>query len=250
MAFAKRKIIEIVNDNYICASLLDVYGIEFYRYPEHTLQQVCQERKMDLSLIANKLMKAKNFYADTTIETLEASPISKVIEYLKNTHRLYVRYKLPYIARLIQNIDLQLFDCKEVAQDLKFIFPHFQQEFTAHILEEENKIFSYIQRLQNRVNNGFDLIRAFYDIEHNEIAAVAKHHLEDDDDMAGIRELTDNYAVNPCTGIYTKTLYAELLAFETDLKKHAQIENKVLFPKAICLENTLKQRIEKKARWN
>ncbi len=43
----QKKINELVNENYVYASVLHYFGIKFYQYSEKTLEQVCQERGLN-----------------------------------------------------------------------------------------------------------------------------------------------------------------------------------------------------------
>jgi regulator of cell morphogenesis and NO signaling len=82
------------------------------------------------------------------------------------------------------------------------------------------------------------------------IQAFAQAHHADDDDMAGIRELTQNYATTASTPLIVKVLYAELQAFEEELKVHAAIEDELLLVKAQQLEHKVRQLVQEKARLN
>jgi regulator of cell morphogenesis and NO signaling len=54
--------------------------------------------------------------------------------------------------------------------------------------------------------------------------------------MQRIRELTHDYLPPPdACGTY-RTAFAELAAFDDDLHRHVHLENNVLFPQAVTLE--------------
>jgi regulator of cell morphogenesis and NO signaling len=66
---------------------------------------------------------------------------------------------------------------------------------------------------------------------------MEREHREVADELRIIRELTRGY-VAPEDGCATYTVcLAELARFERDLHRHVHLENNVLFPKAIELEN-------------
>ena len=54
-----------------------------------------------------------------------------------------------------------------------------------------------------------------------------------------LRALTSDYKVPPDACISYQTLYQALENFEKDLHQHIHLENNILFPKALELENTL-----------
>jgi regulator of cell morphogenesis and NO signaling len=54
-----------------------------------------------------------------------------------------------------------------------------------------------------------------------------------------IRMLTDNYNPPPDSCATFKLLYASLQAFEVDLHQHVNLENSILFSKALLLEREM-----------
>ena len=71
-----------------------------------------------------------------------------------------------------------------------------------------------------------------------------------DDEMRGIRTITKDYSLLPNTPLHVKVLYNELKDFEKSLITHARIENEILFPKAMALENKVKQLFFEKIKFN
>jgi regulator of cell morphogenesis and NO signaling len=119
-----------------------------------------------------------------------------------------------------------------------------------HIYEEEKEHFGFIERLKKAVEEGFSLSDMFFELQKHSIEHIMAEHLEDDDEMEGIRDLTANYALDGNTGLYTRVVYSELKAFENDLMVHSRVENEILFPKAWELEKTVFARIREKAQYN
>jgi regulator of cell morphogenesis and NO signaling len=77
--------------------------------------------------------------------------------------------------------------------------------------------------------------RPFGSIE-NPIRMMEREHRDAADELLAIRELTHDYAT-PDDGCTTYGVcMAELERFERDLHQHVHLENNVLFPRAIALE--------------
>ena len=75
-------------------------------------------------------------------------------------------------------------------------------------------------------------------------------HEAHDDEMEGIRKITLDYHTNASTPLHVKVIYSELIAFEKSLQTHARIENEILFPKGMVLENKVKGLIGEKIQFN
>jgi regulator of cell morphogenesis and NO signaling len=87
-------------------------------------------------------------------------------------------------------------------------------------------------------------------MERNSVQKFAMAHEKHDDEMEGIRRITKDYAQDSRTPLHIKVLYHELKEFEKSLITHARIENEILFPKAMSLENKVKKALEEISKWN
>jgi regulator of cell morphogenesis and NO signaling len=87
-------------------------------------------------------------------------------------------------------------------------------------------------------------------LEKSPVSLLSEAHDAHDDEMEGIRKLTKGYFLPEDAPISIKVLYNELQVFEKELSVHAQIEDRLLFPKAIELEKEVLRKIKKKIRNN
>ncbi|MEL6536809.1 MAG: iron-sulfur cluster repair di-iron protein, partial [Bacteroidota bacterium] len=107
--------------------------------------------------------------------------------------------------------------------------------------EEGDTLFGYIRLLQNFQNGSVSNGEMYYHMEQYSIQSFAIEHLVEDDEMLGLRRITQDYALLPEHKPLLRVLYQELQAFEQELQVHARIENEILFPKALMLERQARQ---------
>lgn len=227
------QVTELIKKYPALAKKLHYLGIHFYNYSEETLEEICRKRGVDASKVATILNETVRQEKPVMI-SLEEYPLELIIEYLKHNHYIFIKDRLPYLTHLIENYsgeDLL------VLEELKLIFPHFAQEFIAHIYEEEDTLFAYILWLKKvQKNKQQPLIKS----GSKSILEFEKEHHLHDDEMRGIRELTQNYVLKNNEDVHLKVILENLKNFGEELKNHAKIENNILFPKALDLENALK----------
>ena len=248
-ALKNKRIGDIVDQNNVRAYVLYYFGIKFYEYSEHTLEQVCREKSLRLEQVIRELeFPSENFREEEL--PLISYPIDLIIEYLKHAHFLFVKHKLPYIARLVESFKANHKDYELVEKDLKTVFPLFLEDFIHHIYEEEDTLFKYIkllERAQKKITNPSKL---YYMIERSSLQRFSMEHEAHDDEMEGIRRITKDYELKSDAPLHVKVIYSELIEFEKSLKTHARIENEILFPKAMELENKVKQSFFEKVKYN
>lgn len=243
-----RKITDIVDDNYVHASVLFYFGIEFYDYSQKTLEQVCNERGLNVDAVIKKLESVSGSSEQDL--SLREYPIELIIEYLKHTHYIFIKQKLPYIARLIENFETSHPCYSVIERDLKFVFPLFVEDFIHHIYEEEDTLFTYIAALNRYATKKENVSRVYYLLEKHSLQRYAVEHGEHDDEMRGIRRITNDYHCDRNTPLHVRVIFAELQALEKTLITHAKIENEILFPKALMLEKKVKTSFQTKIALN
>jgi len=235
VSFDKRKIADIVDNNYVNASVLYYFGISFFDYSEETLEQACRDKGLNVNVVVEKL-EANPSERPSSINGLQEYPIDLIVEYLKHTHYLFIKQKLPYLAKLISNMAVPLGRTAQIVEDLKFVFPLFVEDFIHHIYEEEDTLFSYVISLNDYIKGSKKPTQVYRQMENSSLQQFAIDHDEHDDEMEGIRKITKEYDTSGTIPLSLRVVYSELQALEKDLQTHARVENEILFPKALSLE--------------
>lgn len=241
MEISNKKITELVNENYVFAYVLYYFGIQFYEYSENTLEQVCLQKGLNVLQVVRSLESISNPIQPSQAP-VEQLPVDLVIEYLKHTHHLFIKQKLPYIARLIENLKPGV---TPLVKDLQIVFPLFVEDFIHHIYEEEDTLFTYISLLAASLKKKVNTSKLFLEMEKHSLQKCAMEHDTHDDEMQGIRKITNGYALDSHIGLHLRVVFAELKDFEKELKLHARIENEILFPKALALEEEVRRMLRR-----
>lgn len=223
----------LINENFIYARVLHYFGVEFYESRSKTLKEICDENAIDRAQLVAMLAKAENRRSPEYLE-LKAYPAVLIIAYLKHAHQVFVKDKLPYLARLIN--DLDAVNDHPVKEDLKTVFPLFVNDFVHHIHEEEDHLFSHIHILEKFLKTNQNRQKVQKMTQSFSIQEFALQHNHSDNEMKGIRGITNNYSTDEIDDLKLKVIFKELQAFDKELDVHANIENDILFPKALNLE--------------
>lgn len=245
---SNRKITELVNENYVYGYILYYLGIQFYNYSEKTLEEACREQGLNVKKVIKNL-EALNSQSEEQDIALKKYPVHLIIEYLIHAHYKFVKKRLPYLARLIENIPEDK-EINPVINDLKFVFPIFVEDFIQHIYMEEDTLFHYINLLDKASRKEGNLWEVYSKMEKFSIQQFAIEHDVHDDDMEGITQITDNFKMGESDHLLLKVALSELKNFQSELSIHAKIENEILFPKALELEKKVKNIIRGKIRHN
>ncbi len=129
---------QVVNENYVYARALHYLGIDFFEASDRKLKEICKERGLERQQVI------KTFYEFDScnrfsFEELKSYPIELLTEYLKHSHHIFIKDKLPYIVHLVKKCNHN--------EGLKDLLPEFVEDFIKHIYEEEDSTFKYIELL-------------------------------------------------------------------------------------------------------
>jgi len=240
VALKDRRIGDLVDQDNVRAHVLYYFGIRFYEYSEQTLGEVCLKKGLKVEQVTRELESPGANFREADLPLI-SYPIDLIIEYLKHAHFLFVKHKLPYIGRLVESFSPNDPRFDPVAKDLKILFPLFLEDFIHHIYEEEDTLFKYIKLLDRASAGMYNPGKLYIMMERCSLQKCAMEHEAHDDEMAGIRKITNDYHLTKDSPLHVKVIYSELTNFEKNLQTHARIENEILFPKAMALESKVKQ---------
>lgn len=150
-----------------------------------------------------------------------------ILEYLKKSHRYYLQKKLPEMENLILGLSHNA--THTISKVLELFFVKFSNELREHIAFEEKYLFPYIQALI------LDESLPHEDFKMSDFVEAHNHELEDYlSDF--VEHLSTTFA--QLEGMLEFMHFSHhLRGFEVDLRIHSQIEDQVLIPRAILLEN-------------
>ncbi|MDB5263516.1 MAG: hemerythrin [Adhaeribacter sp.] len=226
---------ELVTKDYRKAEVFKKFGLDFCCGGKKSVARTCAEKGINPAQVEQEL----NELTDTPVTralNFNAWDLSFLADYIENTHHTYVREALPALTEYTTKIAGVH---GENHPELKEIARHFAavaSELNAHMPKEERILFPYIRRLNEADKAGISVVKPGFGSIQNPINMMEMEHEAAGNSMEAIRELSNNYVV-PADGCTTYRLaFAKLQEFESDLFQHIHLENNILFPKAVKLE--------------
>jgi regulator of cell morphogenesis and NO signaling len=226
---------ELVAKDYRKAEIFKKYGLDFCCGGKKSVARACSEKGIDAAQVEKEL----NALTESPVsrsQDFAAWDLSFLADYIENTHHTYVRESLPalteYTTKIARVHGQRHPELVAVAQH----FAAVAAELTSHMPKEERILFPYIRQLNQAAKAGTTMERPGFGTIQNPINMMEMEHEAAGNSMEAIRELTGGYTV-PADGCTTYRLaFAKLQEFEADLHEHIHLENNILFPKALELE--------------
>lgn len=226
---------EIVRANYSTAKVFEKYSLDFYCNSNRSLKVSADEKgiKIDslikeLSLSLKTRIKKEERYDEWSLVALS--------NYIVDNHHTYAREAIPRIQSYIEQTQKNHGEKYKFIRRIMDLFQQISKEMLRHMEKEERFLFHVIRYIEECKHfNEIPRTRGYGTVK-DPIKTMENEHEGSGNIMEEIRSLTDNYTLPSDAGeIFTMT-YKELEEFEKDLHKHLHLENNILFPKAITLE--------------
>jgi regulator of cell morphogenesis and NO signaling len=105
------------------------------------------------------------------------------------------------------------------------------------MVKEEHVLFPYITLLEQTQNAPAP--KAPFGTVRNPVRMMMSEHDAAGDILSAIRQASSDFTVPPDACISYQTLYRALKELEADLHQHIHLENNILFPQAVEIENAV-----------
>ena len=228
----------IVTQDFRAAAVFEKYSLDFCCRGGKTIEEACREGGLDPAAVLREL---KNLdHAGTGPDSRYAEwPLDFLADYIVNTHHTYVRGAIPVLDAHTRKI-VSVHGANH--PELVAIAEHFQgvaSELTSHMMKEERILFPFIRALALADKKPGTFTMPPFGTIRNPIAMMEAEHQDAGDALSAIRSLSAGYEPPPDACTTYRVTFQELKQFERDLHQHVHLENNILFPKAIAIEDRL-----------
>ena len=236
MTNIKEKIIgELVAEDYRTAAVFKKFGIDFCCNGNRSIADACTPEKIDSDLLVADLKEIFRMRPQITSD-YQSWPLDLLINYIEKKHHRYVRTQLPVMQEYLEKICNVHGKNHPELLEIKELFAHSAMEFMVHMQKEEKVLFPYINKLVDIAMLKDAPISAAFGSVQNPIANMLQEHETEGERFRKIKALSNDYTM-PADGCNTyRVTYSLLQEFENDLHLHIHLENNILFPKAIAME--------------
>jgi regulator of cell morphogenesis and NO signaling len=227
---------EIVTQDFRAAAIFEKYALDFCCNGGVTIDQACAARRLDAAPIITALANLSHSPLPPDDRFTQWTP-EALIEHIVGVHHSYVREAIPVLLTHTAKVARVHGERHPEVVAIAEHFAAVADELQHHMMKEERMLFPYIVALATARHGGQDIAPPPFGTAADPIRMMEAEHVAAGDALARIRSLSSNYTV-PADGCTTyQVTYKELRQFEEDLHTHVHLENNILFPRAIALEN-------------
>jgi regulator of cell morphogenesis and NO signaling len=240
----KTKMADVIHLDYRLIPIIGRFGID-YGFSNKTVTEVCDEYEINVWFFLEIINSYHNqeYFPQKELQNFNASLI---VDYLSNTHAYYLNVKVPeiegYITQIKQEVSIENLKNIEL---LSNFFSEYKLELVNHLNREDAIIFPYISFLEETLKLKNFTSNVTQRVKEESIEHYARHHENMELKLSDLKNLIIRHLPPIVCKEICQKLLTELFRLEADLEDHSRIEDKVLVPKVMLLEQQILQACEK-----
>ncbi|MGV6985938.1 iron-sulfur cluster repair protein YtfE [Providencia rettgeri] len=202
------------------SSLFRQYNMDYCCGGKQTLNRSAEKLKLDIDLLESQLAKLAT---ETLEQDWRKAPLNEIIDFIIVRYHDRHREQLPELILQAQKVEHVHVNKPSVPKGLSKYLEALLEELTSHMMKEERVLFPMIKNGMGRNAAG-------------PISVMEQEHDDASDILEAIKGITNNVTPPPEACTTWRVLYNGINELIDDLMNHINLENNLLFPRALAGE--------------
>ena len=218
--------------------LFETLKIDYCCGGNQPLGQACAAAGVDVDDVIEMLTEVTD-QKSTGAKDFQSASLPELITHILDTHHVFTKSEMERLEALTAKVIAA--HGGNHPELIKFgeLFNQLCADLRPHMFKEEQVLFPYIMGMTKAKKNNQPAPFAPFGTVNNPVRMMMREHDTAGQILRELRAITSDYQVPADGCISYRTLYRALEEFEKDLHQHIHLENNILFPKALELENEL-----------
>jgi regulator of cell morphogenesis and NO signaling len=215
-------------------------GIDYCCGGNRPLDEACAAAHLSVNDVLKSLEQVVAQPIRPSDHDLRHGSLAELIAHIVRTHHAFVRSEVPAIESLLKKVCSKHGKNHPELLTIQTTFQGLGQELMTHLMKEESILFPYIERMEEAVLEHEPILPSPFGTVANPVRMMEHEHDNAGIALKAMRQASHGYTApsDACTSF--RALYHALAAFENDLHHHLHLENNVLFPSAVRMEQDRK----------
>jgi len=234
-----RTVREVALENPEATRVFEKVGIDYCCGGGKSLEEACAAANLSVDEVIDSLELAmEEARTKQKDRSWQREPLADLVAHINGTHHKYTREEIARLGPLFDKVVSVHGKNHPELQHVRAAFRGLAQELTMHMMKEEAVLFPYIVRLEEAVIQKEPVLPPPFGSLQNPVAMMMHEHDSAGDALRAMRQGSVGYTAPVDACISYQTLYKALADFEKDLHQHIHLENNILFPRAIEMEQS------------
>jgi regulator of cell morphogenesis and NO signaling len=235
---AGKTVKEIVVGMPSSAKVFERLGIDYCCGGDKRLDEACRDAGLQIEVVMQAL-ESTGTVAQPEGETVDwnAQPLTTLMNHIMEKHHIFCRQEVARLEPLLDKVLQAHGAAHPELRHIKALFSGLSKELLMHLTKEEQTLFPYIARMEESVTRGIPFPRPAFGTVQNPVRMMVLEHDNAGAALHELRNLSGNYQLPSDACNSYRALYEVLQSFESDMHQHVHLENNILFPRAVAIED-------------
>lgn len=230
---------QLVASNYHTAAIFKKFNIDFCCKGQLTIAEACSRKNIDMAALAAALEAVAPQPAGNTPD-YNSWGIDVLASHIWQKHHTYVTEQIPILQGFLQKLCSVHGSAHPELEEISRQFSAASSELASHMKKEEMMLFPYIMQMVQSSLRGSTWLPPVFGSVASPIAVMMQEHDQEGGRFETIGELSNDFTPPPDGCNTYRVTYGLLKEFRDDLHLHIHLENNILFPKAMQMEESMR----------
>jgi len=232
---ATKAIREIAVESPATPRVFEQYKIDYCCHGNTPFDEACRNAGASLDVVGQKIDELLRI-GDRGRLSLAALNLTELADHILDQHHVYTKQEMEQLTPLTKKVARKHGEHYPYLIELKEMFKEVCDDLEPHMMKEETVLFPYIKRLEENFSNDMLGSPPPFGTVLNPVRMMRMEHDKVGALLARMRVVTNDYELPDGACPSFTALYHRLEVLERDLHQHIHLENNVLFPRAVDLE--------------
>lgn len=237
MSTAAHSIREIVTAHPSAAAIFRRFEIDVDSLAEKSLESACVELQISVEQVLEKLSAATQ-QSGAPLDPSALSP-AQLIQHIVRTYHHGIRCDLPGLAALARELSASASEGTGIFSVAAEKLEKLRAQLSDHIQREEQVLFPFIAQMDQEMVASYPPAHACFRSVTYPVFMMEQEH---ESANLKILEILDLLAICDSSRAGGIELLSKLREFAQGFRQHVHLENDILFPRALAMENQLNTR--------
>ncbi|MCC6825910.1 MAG: iron-sulfur cluster repair di-iron protein [Acidobacteria bacterium] len=229
---------EIAIEAPLTIGVFEEHKIDFCCGGGLSFNEACQNAGADPAAVLSELKEVIAKPSTPENDAIETARLAELIDHIVCTHHDFTRSEFKRLSPLAEKVAIKHGENHPELAQIRDIVHTLGNEMFTHMQKEEMMLFPYIEKLERAAEaNNIPPMPAFGSVS-NPIRTMMMEHDQANEMLHKLREMSKDYTLPEEACPSYQGLYAGLDNIEKDFHRHVHLENNILFPRAVELEDS------------
>jgi regulator of cell morphogenesis and NO signaling len=235
---ATKTVKEIVVEAPSSVRVFESLGIDYCCGADKPLGDACRNAGRPVDEVLQSLEEAERSPGpESPVTNWNQESLANLADHIVAKHHSFCRQEVSRLSPLVRKVVEKHGSNHPELRRIGTLFAGLSNELLMHLVKEEQMLFPYISRLEQAVTNHTSFPRPPFGTVQNPVRMMVLEHDQAGEQLKEIHELSNGYEPPSDACGSFKALYQGLKFFEEDMHQHVHLENNVLFPRAVAIED-------------